>query len=237
MKTAPPEVIEGLKEFDSATIFNAVIESIGGSQGGTELNEKGGVPENYTGPGLRCLLPEFGAAVGYAITGEVTTNDPDSEPISWDDYYDAIADAGAPTIPVLKDVDSRPGRGACLGDGMAATMKALGSTGAIVDGSVRDLAGIRAVGLPAWGSGLVPGHGVFNLIRMQSSVTVASLRILPGELLIADEDGCTKIPHGHDPAVVLEMAKEIRAREMKGRDFITGPDFTIEEWRRRRNSG
>ena len=50
MQTAPPEVIAGLKEFDSATIFNAVVESIGGSQGGTELNEKGGVPENYTGP-------------------------------------------------------------------------------------------------------------------------------------------------------------------------------------------
>ena len=237
MQPASQEVIEGLKEFDSATIFNAVVESIGGSQGGTELNEKGGVPENYTGPGIRCLLPEFGPAVGYAVTGEVTTNDPDSEPISWDGYYDAIADAGAPTIPVLKDVDSRPGRGACLGDGMAAIMKTLGGTGVIVDGSVRDLAGIREVGLPAWGTGLVPGHGVFNLLRAQTSVTVAGLRILPGELLIADEDGCTKIPHGYDPAVVLETARDIRVRETEHRTFITGPDFTVEEWRRRRSEG
>ena len=237
MQTASPEVIEGLKELDSATIFNAVVESIGGSQGGTELNEKGGVPENYTGPAIRSLLPEFGVAVGYAVTAELTTNDPDSEPIPWDGYYDIIADAEAPTIPVIKDVDSRPGRGACLGDGMAAIMKALGSSGAIIDGSVRDLAGIREVGLPAWGLGLVPGHGVFNLLRIQTSVTIAGLRILPGELLIADEDGCTKIPHGYDPAVVLETAREIRAREMEGRAFITGPDFSVEEWRRRRNEG
>ena len=41
---APAEVIEGLKEFDSATVFNAVVESIGGSQGGLELEGKGGVP-------------------------------------------------------------------------------------------------------------------------------------------------------------------------------------------------
>ena len=72
---------------------------------------------------------------------------------------------------------------------------------------------------------------------MQSSVTVAGLRILPGELLIADEDGCTKIPQGHDPAVVLETARDIRAREQKNRVFFTSPTFSIEEWRRRRREG
>ena len=234
---APAEVIEGLKEFDSATIFNAVVESIGGSQGGLELEGKGGVPENYTGPGTRCLLPELGAAVGYAVTSEVTTNDPDSEPASWEDYYDLLDKTPSPIVAVMKDVDSRPGRGASFGDGMAVLHRILGATGAIVDGSVRDLAGIREAGLPMWGSGLVPGHGVFHIVRMQSSVTVAGLRILPGELLIADEDGCTKIPHGYDPAVVLETAREIRAREQKNRAFFTSPTFSIEEWRRRRREG
>ena len=191
---APAEVIEGLKEFDSATVFNAVVESIGGSQGGLELEGKGGVPENYTGPGIRCLLPELGAVVGYAVTSEVTTNDPDSEPASWEDYYDLLDKTPSPIVAVMKDVDSRPGRGASFGDGMAVLHRILGATGAIVDGSVRDIAGIREAGLPMWGSGLVPGHGVFHILRMQSSVTVAGLRILPGELLIADEDGCTKIP-------------------------------------------
>ncbi len=236
MEQAPAEVIEGIGEFDSATIFNAVVESMGGSQGGTELEGKGGVPENYTGPGIRCLLPELGTAVGYALTSEVTTNDPDSEDASWDEYYDLLDRTPAPIVAVMKDVDTRPGRGASFGDGMAVLHRILGASGAIVDGSVRDMTGIREAGLPMWGSGLVPGHGVFNIVRMQTSVTVAGLRILPGELLIADEDGCTKIPHGHDPSEVLETARDIRARERKSRAFFTSPDFTIEEWRRRRAS-
>ena len=111
MYAAPAEVIEGLKEFDSATVFNAVVESIGGSQGGLELEGKGGVPENYTGPGIRCLLPELGAVVGYAVTSEVTTNDPDSEPASWEDYYDLLDKTPSPIVAVMKDVDSPTGPG------------------------------------------------------------------------------------------------------------------------------
>ena len=44
------ELLEALKEFDSATVFNAVVSYMGGSQGGDELNTKGGQPVNYTGP-------------------------------------------------------------------------------------------------------------------------------------------------------------------------------------------
>ena len=173
MEYASREVLEELKEFDTATLFNAVIESMGASQGGTELEGKGGMPQNYTNPEIRCLLPELGRAVGYAITAEVTTNDPDSEAIPWDEYYDLMEQTPVAMVAVMKDVDSRSGRGASFGDGMATRHKAYGVTGAIVDGSVRDLMGIKDVGLPMWGRGLVPGHGVFSLIRVNTSVTVA----------------------------------------------------------------
>lgn len=42
--------LEGLKNFDTATIFNAVVETMGASQGGGELERGAGQPENYTGP-------------------------------------------------------------------------------------------------------------------------------------------------------------------------------------------
>ena len=50
MPRAQQEVLEGLKEIDSATVFNAVVEYLGGTQGGLELERKGGQPLNYTGP-------------------------------------------------------------------------------------------------------------------------------------------------------------------------------------------
>ena len=226
MQYAPKEVLDGLKEFDTATLFNAVIESMGATQGGKELEDKGGMPQNYTGPEIRCLLPELGRAVGYAITAEVTTNDPDSDALPWDEYYDVMEQTPVPMVAVMKDVDSRPGRGASFGDGMAARHKAYGVTGAIVDGSVRDLMGIKDVGLPMWGKGLVPGHGVFSLVRVNASITVSELRIHPNELLIADMDGCVKIPAGHDAAAVLEKAKEIRETEGETQAFMRKPGLT-----------
>ena len=221
MPRAALEVLDGLKEFDSATVFNAVVEHLGGTQGGLELEGKGGQPLNYTGPEIRSLLPELGSAVGYAVTVELTTNDPDSVGIPWDDYYELLENTGAPIVAVFKDVDSRPGRGASFGDGMAARHKALGVTGVLVDGSVRDLLGIKKVGLPVWGTGLVPGHGVFTLVRMNASITVGGLRVHPGELLVADLDGCTKIPSGYDSEEILRLARGIRAREQEMAAFMT----------------
>ncbi len=231
MEYASQELLDALKKFDTATLFNAVIESMGATQGGTELEGKGGVPQNYTGPEIRCFLPELGRAIGYAITAEVTTNDPDSSAIPWDDYYDTMEQTPAPMVAVIKDVDSRPGRGASFGDGMAARHKAYGVTGAIVDGSIRDLMGIKGVGLPMWGKGLVPGHGVFQLIRVNESITVGELRIQPNELLIADMDGCVKVPAGLNPALVLDKAKEIFEREGKLHAFMRKPGLNQEKLR------
>jgi regulator of RNase E activity RraA len=230
MDYASKETLDALKDFDSATVFNAVVESMGGSQGGTELEVKGGIPENYTGPDIRSMLPELGPAVGYAVTAEVTTNDPDSEFGDWDAWYAAINEVPAPVISVIKDVDSRPGRGACVGDGMAAACKSFGVVGFVVDGSVRDLMGIKRVGVPVWASGLVPGHGVFGMVRFNTSTTLGSLRVQPGELIVADTDGCTSIPRDMDPAVVLEYARRIREREAETMARHLDPSSTPEKW-------
>ena|GEM_PF-2671718 len=41
---ADPAVLEGLRDFDTATIFNAVVETMGASQGGKELEHGVGQP-------------------------------------------------------------------------------------------------------------------------------------------------------------------------------------------------
>ena len=231
MQYASKEVLDGLREFDSATVFNAVVANLGGSQGGTELERTGGIPENYTGPEIRCMLPELGSVVGYAVTAEMTTNDRDSKAIDWTEWYEALNETQGPIISVIKDVDSRAGRGACVGDGMAALQKVLGVVGVVVEGSIRDLAGIKKVGLPVWGTGLVPGHGIFNLVRVNASITVGRLVVHPGEIIIADMDGCTKIPLGHDPAEVLRHAREIRELEASIHAEYQDPAFDYERWK------
>ena len=147
------EQIAALKRYDSATIFNAVALKLG-------------LPNlDYTDHTIRCLLPDLGLVVGFAVTAEVTTNDDDSTALEWIDYYDYLDSQQGPLIAVFQDTDINPGRGASFGDGMARIHKRLGVEGVIVEGTVRDLIGIQQVGLPVWAWGTVPGHGVFNMTR------------------------------------------------------------------------
>ena len=134
----------------------------------------------------------------------------------------------------MKDVDSRPGRGASFGDGMARLHQRLGAVGAVVDGTVRDLEGIRRVG-PAdlrFG-GMVPGHGVFNATRVNAPITVGSVRIRPGDLIFGDGDGCVRIPLEHAEEV-LELAAEVRDKEAKIFALYDSDDFSLAKWRESR---
>ena len=229
MMTNDPKILNGLKEFDTATVFNAVEELIKSTEAGSAPDGTGIHPLNYTGPEIISLNPELGNAIGTVVTAEVTTNDPDSEKINWDEYYDTLDSTPGPIIAVIKDVDSRPGRGASFGDGMARRHRLLGVTGAVIEGTVRDIAGITEVGLPIWAKGKVPGHGVFNLISVNRPVTAGQLIIYPGEIIIADMDGCTKIHIWADPKEVLQKAKEVRQMEQEIFEVIERPGMTYEK--------
>ena len=121
-----------------------------------------------------------------------------------------------------------PGRGASFGDGMATLHKTLGVVGVIVDGTVRDLAGIRRVGMPTYAWGTVPGHGQFNVTRFDAPLTVGQLRVHPGDLLFADGDGCQRIPNDRAEEV-LEHARQVRKREAEIFEFYGSADFTVAE--------
>ena len=86
-----------IRDFGSAMIADAVkinIEKIS--------NNLDYQPINYTGPEIKSLLPQFGPVAGKIITAEVTTNDPDSNGLSWDDYYDLIGQEPLPIISIIK---------------------------------------------------------------------------------------------------------------------------------------
>ncbi|MCC7264155.1 MAG: hypothetical protein IT369_16725 [Candidatus Latescibacteria bacterium] len=221
MPSPDRQLLEELRQFDSPTLFNAV----------TRL--RGAPGEEYTDHTIRCLLPELGAVIGYAVTAEVTTNDPDSPALDWLDYYDLLEATPGPLVAVLKDVDTRPGRGASFGDGMATLHQRLGVTGVLVDGTVRDLPGIRRVGLPVFAWGTVPGHGVFNLTRFNQPLSVGQLRVRPGDLLMADQDGCVKIPVDQ-AAEVLRLAQQVRTDEEAIFAAYRAPDFSVAQLRKQR---
>lgn len=221
MRTIDPSVLETLAQYDSATVQNAAILV------------RGYVPADidYSGPELQCMVSAEQTVVGYAVTAELTPLSEQRNPADWNEYYDAIAHANAPVVAVLKDVDRPRGRGAIMGDGMAYRHRALGCVAVIVDGNARDIPGIRKASLPTWATGRVPGHGPFHLLRHDVPLTVADLFVEPGDLLVCDGDGVTRVPVDI-AADVAKKAAEVREKEQKMHRFFAAPDFTLEHYER-----
>lgn len=220
MQRLPDHVFAGLAAHDTPTVFNAMVTRFG-------------LPnEEYTDHTIRCLLPELGTVIGYAATVEVTTNDPDSPAASWRGHYRHLEETEGPHVVVMRDVDSRPGRGASFGDVMAVMHKRLGVAGVVVDGTIRDLDGIRDVGLPMFAWGVVPGHGVFCPVRVGTPITVGQLRIRPGDLVMADSNGCLRVPLDRAEETLAAVQSVIDLEDGKRR-FAESAEFTAAEAARR----
>jgi len=221
METVPQPVLDALAEYDSATVQNAGILVRGYTH----------EDEDYTNPSIReYISPGSAPAVGYALTSTWTPLNEPAEPAdSRFDYFDSIAQANVPVIVVQQDVDLPPGRGAIIGDGMAYQMKALGAIGALVEGNARDVPGIRQAGLALWATGRVPGHGPFNMLSHDIQVTVADLKINPGDILVCDSDGITRVPVDI-AADVAKMCTEVRAKESAVHRIFATPNFTLDQW-------
>ena len=154
----------------------------------------------YTGPDVRALMPEMGVRAGVAVTARMDTTSPgtDNPPSLFKDWLRLIREAakgGMPVFTVLEAVGPRPRYTVSLGDGMATLMRMAGAVGFITDGSMRDLEGVREVGLPCWAAGLSPMHGELRWLDLNTTVIIDGMTVRPGDILHADINGAVVIPH------------------------------------------
>src|SRR5258708_25065904 len=74
-------------------------------------------------------------------------------------------------------------------------MKATGSGGLVVDGSVRDLNGISDIDMPAYFRAVDPTPiGNVMLTGINIPIRIGNVTVMPGDLLVADRDGGSYIP-------------------------------------------
>lgn len=98
--------------------------------------------------------------------------------------------------------------------GMACTAAAAkGLAGIVTDGYARDLAHLRRLGFPTWARGASPSRATKSRVwGVNVPVVVSSVRIEPGDLVLADEDGVVVVPRA-DAAAVLDAAIAREERE------------------------
>ena len=140
--------------------------------------------------------------------------------------HKALAEAKAGDMLVIAgDADDR---GALLGEIMATACQALGLAGAVVDGPVRDAAGIRELGFPVWARSVTPRVGTNRRVGLTNvPVSCADVVVNPGDWVFADDDGVVVVPQANVEAV-LATAEAAEAKERKFVERIKAGEPTID---------
>jgi len=120
-------------------------------------------------------------------------------------------DAAAPGDVVV--IDAR-GDASVLGGMATHAALAAGVAGCIVDGAIRDLGEIRALGLPVWSRSVTPVTGKWRLqaVSINRPVACAGVQVRAGDLALADETGICFVP-AELAGQVVERVLEVARRE------------------------
>jgi 4-hydroxy-4-methyl-2-oxoglutarate aldolase len=134
-----------------------------------------------------------------------------------------------PVFAVMESVGPRPRHTVTIGDGMGTRMKMAGAEAFITNGCIRDIEGVREVGLPCWAAGLLTMHGRLRWLDVGSPVVIDGMTVRTGDYIHADINGAVLIP----PDVADQAYdKAMEVRNMEGAMFakLRTPGYTIEKW-------
>jgi 4-hydroxy-4-methyl-2-oxoglutarate aldolase len=181
-----PAQVEALR----GTPTGFIVDALGGS-GALDYRLKPAIAEHYAFCGV-ALTCHAGPADNLALIHALASVQPGDVIVAATDGHTACAITGDLVL------------------GMARNS---GAVGFVTDGCVRDLVGIRQVGLPAWAMGVTPnsphrsGPGTVGF-----PIQVAGLRVCSGDVVVADLDGVVVVPQER-LAEVLERLPAIRTAE------------------------
>lgn len=163
-------------------------------------------PSKFAGPAVTVLLKKEEHKEGSAASKGML------------DAIDAAA-AGSVYVMVLEGEGAADYAG--IGGLMATAMKYRGLAGAVIDASVRDTPQIRKLQFPVFSRGVAPSTTInhFRVTGVNVPVTCAGVRVNPGDIVTADEDGVAVVPQGR-AVEVLKKSQELDDTEHRMLPFI-----------------
>jgi regulator of RNase E activity RraA len=215
--------LEALRRFDTPTVSNAI-----------ELfkirpRHLGHLP-HY----IRCLLPNQGVMLGYAVTAQTRALPAHEGELAkgediLGDYFRYVAAMPGPKVAVGEDLDNPAGVGAQFGEVTALIHKKLGCVGHVTSGCPRDLDEVAAIGFHLFGLNPCVSHAYVRLVDFGKPVRIGGVEVRPGDLLHGDKHGVCIIPHEIADKIAEACAK-IQAIEKPALDLCRKDDFDLEEY-------
>jgi RraA family protein len=104
-------------------------------------------------------------------------------------------------------------RNAVIGDMIANKARHRGIAGFVIDGRIRDLAGVREAGLPVFARGVTPvgplhrGPGEVNY-----PISCGGIVVQPGDLVVADDDGVVVVRRDFAESIVEVLEAQAAGR-------------------------
>ena len=218
--TTNRELVNQLKQFDTPSITNVVATYPSHPLCLGLYNPW--LANWYTDQSIKCMFPDLGRTVGYAVTAVFGLPDPNFSRLTFMDVIDALDASPKPTVFVFKQEfpPELAGKIGLAGGIMTTAMKAVGCVGAISNGPSRDLDEIKPMNFQYMLSGTTAGHGDMAIHAVNVPVSVGGMDVAPGEIIHMDETGACKFPadkleqvHTNVQELLADETEKIRALE------------------------
>ena len=202
-QTPVDPLIQGYRDTEVASVSDA-MEQLYGQQAFMSHEMRPLEKTKFAGPAWTVLMKkEENKQGGAAVQG----------------MLDAIDSAPAGAVYVMSVENGADYAG--IGGLMATGMKVRGLAGAVIDASVRDTPQIKKMQFPVFSRGVVPSTtvGHYRFAGVNVPVTCAGVKVNPGDIITADEDGVVVVPKAH-AADVLKKAQDLDYTEHSTIPFI-----------------
>ena len=183
-----------------------------------------GLPEQVLPTSLRPLFPEQRVVgVAFTVRGEAI------EPrIGWDDGIERIRSylevyEQLPPDSILVHVNGSSPVGH-FGELTANSARQRGCVGCILDGNLRDIEGLRAIGFQVFYRDLSPLNAIgrWEMVAAQEPVTIGGIRVEPGDVVIGEFDGVLVVPKADAERVLIKAEEIVSAEEHVRTDMQAG---------------
>jgi regulator of RNase E activity RraA len=110
----------------------------------------------------------------------------------------------------------------CVGEMLVRYFRQRGGAGIVIDGCIRDTARVGELGVPIWCNGSTPHYASQSELfpwAYDVPVAVGGVLVLPGDIVLADDDGAVVVPRSR-VAELIDVASKKELEEQFSRQRI-----------------